>query len=79
MEPGGDLDPRTVPRRIGSVGGIGPAAAGHAEFCVGFADQSVRLLRAAIPFDTLAPFLTVEGAASHDRDAALGPYTIRSW
>lgn len=79
MQPGGDVDPRTVPRQIGVAGGIGPAAAGGTEFWVGFADRSVRLLRADIPFEVLAPFLTVEGAGSHDRDAALGPHTVRSW
>jgi hypothetical protein len=79
MQPGGDVDPRTMPRRIGHPGGVGPAAPGDTAFWVGFEDGGVWLLRSGMPFEVLAPFLTVDGTAGRDRDAALGPYTVQAW
>jgi hypothetical protein len=79
MQPGGDVDVRTVPRQIGVVGGVGPAADGGREFYVAFADGSIRLLRSDVPFETLAKFFPVTAAGPRDRDADLGPYTVKSW
>ena len=79
MEPRGDLDVRTMPEEIGGEGCIGPAAGGRREFYVGFADRSVWLLRADIPFEVLSRFFTVEEARRQDRDLTLGPYAIQVW
>ncbi len=79
MEPGGDLDVRTMPHEIGGEGCIGPAGGERPEFYVGFADGSVWLLRANVPFEVLSRFFGVEEARQEDRDSALGPYTINVW
>ena len=79
MEPGGDLDILTIPREIGAAGGISPAEVECKEFFVGFADGQVLLLKASIPFETLERFLTIAEAAKHDREAELGPYSVRAF
>ncbi|HYH63568.1 MAG TPA: hypothetical protein VD866_02615 [Urbifossiella sp.] len=79
MQPGGDVDVRTVPRQIGVAGGIGPAADGGREFYVVFADGSIRLLRSDVPFENLAKFFSVPVPGLRDRDTDLGPYTVESW
>jgi hypothetical protein len=79
MEPGGDLDVKTMPRQLGAIGSIGPCEEGKGEFFVGFADLTVRLIRTDIQFETLAMFLTITGAKQHDRNELLSPHTIRVW
>jgi hypothetical protein len=79
VEPGGDVDVRTMPRMTGAAGGIGPAGEGSRAFYVGFADASVWLLRTDIPFETLAKFFRVWGAEPRDRESDLGPYAVRVW
>ncbi|HVS40211.1 MAG TPA: hypothetical protein VMS17_31930, partial [Gemmataceae bacterium] len=79
MEPGGDLDIRTMPHEIGGEGCIGPAGGDRPEFYIGFADKSVWLLRAEAPFKVLSRFFRVEEARQQDRDSALGPYAIQIW
>jgi hypothetical protein len=79
MEPGGDLDIRTMPRVIGADGGIGPATGGRPEFYIGFADRSVWLVRSDVPFETLSRFFTIEEARQQDRDLVLRPYANQVW
>lgn len=79
MEPGGDLDIRTMPHQIGAVGGIGPVTEERKEFFVGFVDGQVRLVRVTAPFEVLEKFLTIAEAAKHDREAELGPYSVSVW
>ena len=75
MEPGGDLDIRTVPHHIGAQGGIGPATADAKEFFVAFVDGQVRGVRLDMPFSEFQKFLTIAEAAKHDRNTTFGPYT----
>lgn len=79
MEPGGDLNVRSMPQKIGAMGGIGPTQLEQKAFYVGFADTSVWLLRTDIPFEELAKFLTIAEAKRYDRDTVLRPYAIRVW
>jgi hypothetical protein len=79
MQPGGDLDVRTVPQQIGVDGGIGPVGDGAQAFYVGFADRSIWLLRTDVPFGTLAKFFSVKAAEPRDREADLEPYAVKVW
>jgi len=73
MQPG-DLDIRTMPRKIGDPQGISGVVRGG--FHVGFADLSVWCLRDDTPFAAVEKFFTIEGAAAHDRESVLGPYRL---
>lgn len=79
MQPGGDVDVRTMPQQIGTDGGIGPAGQGAMAFYVGFADRSVWLLRTNIPFGNLAKFFSVKATEPRDRETDLGPYAVKVW
>lgn len=79
MEPGGDLDVRTMPPQIGVDGGIGPVEEGAKAFYVGFADGSIWLVRTSIPFGTLAKFFSATVAQPRDRETDLAPYTVKVW
>jgi hypothetical protein len=76
----GDLDIRRMPTSIGQPGGIG-SSLGHG-FHVGFADGEVWYIADDIPFATLLPFFTAEGARKHDREHVLAAYRlakVRQW
>lgn len=45
-------------------------------FLVAFVDGAVWWIRKDVPQEVLQPFLTVEGAKSHDREAELTPYAL---
>lgn len=70
----GDLDIRTMPRKIGDPRGISGVVRGG--FHVGFADLSVWCLRDDTPFAAVEKFFTIEGAAAHDRESVLGPHRL---
>jgi len=67
----GDLRIDQVPQSITA----GPDGDG---LCVLFADGSVWFLGAAVPFEDLKRFFTIEGAKQHDREQLLGPYVSRN-
>jgi len=72
----GDLDTRNIPQAIGKRGGIAGSVAD--EFCVGFADGQVWLMRSDVPFDLLSRFFTISGSRDADRDERLTPYMLRT-
>jgi hypothetical protein len=77
MQPGGDLDVRTMWHAVGVPGGEGVAGLDSEGFFVGFADGEVWMLSYAAPFERLEPFFLVEKARTADRQELLGPYRIR--
>jgi len=71
----GDLELDKMPRRINDPDRLGIGSVhGYDEFVVGFADQSIWIINASIPFSELEKFLTVEQAMLHSREVVLGPY-----
>ena len=77
MDPGGDLDVRTMSHEVGAADGQSIAGLDSEGFFVGFADGEVWMLRYSVPFERLEPFFLVEKAKRADRQAMLGPYSIR--
>jgi hypothetical protein len=62
-----EIDPRDQTGISGNLSG---------GFFVGFADGRVWMIDDSIPFETLSPFLLVEGAKQADREIVLGPYKL---
>lgn len=79
MEPGGDLDIRTIAPVIGAEDCNSISGSSSSGFLVGFADCSVWLLSNDTPFERLKPFLTISGSSAHDRDAELSQYCLEKW
>jgi len=49
------------------------------DYFIGFADESAWLISRNTPIEAISPFLTLSGAATHDRDRILGPYVVAKW
>jgi hypothetical protein len=77
MEPGGDLDIRTMDHTIGRGTGNDPSGVYAEGFWVGFADRRCWYLSNETPFDELAKFFTLGGAKKSIRRASLGRYLLR--
>jgi hypothetical protein len=77
MEPGGDLDIRTMDHAIGRGTGNDPSGVYPDGFWVGFADGQCWYLNHDTPFDELAKFFTLAGAKNNDRRKVLGTFIIR--
>ena len=76
MEPGGDLDIRTIPRRIDIDDGKGISGHDQHGFFVGFADGEVWLISDDVPFETISSFLTIASSEQQSRDEILTPYRL---
>ena len=73
----GDLELDEIPHEINSKDKLGIGSSkGYDKFGVGFADGSVWILDATLPFPSLKSFLTVESARKHDREKVLGKYRV---
>jgi hypothetical protein len=74
MEPG-DVDVR--PLSTSNVEGLDDLEPNYSEgFIIAFVDGAIWFIRKDVPHEAIAPFLTLEGARSHDRDKELSPYAI---
>ena len=78
MEPGGDLDIRTMDHTIGQGTGNDPSGIHPDGFWVGFADGQMWFVSHEIPYKDLAKFFTLAGAREHDRRAVIGPYVLHT-
>jgi hypothetical protein len=57
--------------------GFGKLTPNYSEgFLVAFVDGAVWWIKRDVPHKVLLPFLTVEGARSHDREKELGTYAL---
>ena len=74
MEPGGDLDIRTMDHTVGRGTGNDPSGVYPEGFWVAFADGRCWYLSNDTPFDVLAKFFTIDSAKEYVRRKALGRY-----
>jgi hypothetical protein len=76
MEPG-DIQLETLLAGESDDPGFGNLTPNYSEgFLVAFVDGAVWWIKRDIPHKVLLPFLTVEGARSHDREKELTPYAL---
>jgi hypothetical protein len=76
MEPGGDLDVRTMDHTVGKGTGNDPSGVYPDGFWVGFADGEAWYLSHDTPFDTLSHFFTLDSASRHNREIELAKYRL---
>jgi hypothetical protein len=76
MEPGGDLDVRTMDHTVGKGTGNDPSGVYPDGFWVGFADRQAWYLSHDVPFDTLSHFFTLDSASRHNRKTELAKYRL---
>ena len=70
----GDIDYREIGRLYESGSPKGPSSMHAGGFHVAFADGEAWFLSTEVPFETLKPFLTIDGARSRDRDQDLSKF-----